>query len=144
MRVFNSGVLLTGPAGAGKSSLALGLMDRGHALFADDLVRLERCKQSLIATRQAAPQILALRDIGLITPSRVTAQNTLNMDLIIQLDPAFHPNRSVTQDAQRRLHGAVLAFDFAGLTPPGYAVAARQDLLLSCLYIEQLVKRLGD
>lgn len=38
LRVGGVGVLLTGPAGSGKSLTALWLMDRGHLLVADDVV----------------------------------------------------------------------------------------------------------
>lgn len=36
VKVFDSGVLLMGPEGSGKSDVALSLIDRGHAVVADD------------------------------------------------------------------------------------------------------------
>lgn len=42
MAVFGCGVIIVGPPGAGKSELALTLLDRGHALIADDAVVLEK------------------------------------------------------------------------------------------------------
>ena len=36
VELFGVGVLLSGPSGVGKSELALGLLDRGHALVVDD------------------------------------------------------------------------------------------------------------
>lgn len=41
MRVDACGVLITGRAGSGKSSLALALMARGHSLVADDAPELQ-------------------------------------------------------------------------------------------------------
>lgn len=38
LEIFDLGVLLTGPSGIGKSELALGLINRGHCLVADDSV----------------------------------------------------------------------------------------------------------
>lgn len=42
LAVTGCGVLITAPAGAGKSQLALELLSRGHALVADDVVSLRR------------------------------------------------------------------------------------------------------
>lgn len=40
VQVFETGVLLEGPSGSGKSETALELLARGHRLIADDLVRI--------------------------------------------------------------------------------------------------------
>lgn len=40
LRVFNVGVLIMGKSGIGKSECALDLIDRGHALVADDFIEL--------------------------------------------------------------------------------------------------------
>lgn len=45
MKVFDVGVLLLGEQGIGKSTLALGLLDRGHALVADDLIQIQMKNQ---------------------------------------------------------------------------------------------------
>jgi len=42
IEVFKLGLLLTGVSGIGKSELALGLINRGHALVVDDSVQLTR------------------------------------------------------------------------------------------------------
>ncbi len=42
LQVFGQGILLQGEAGIGKSALALALLDRGHALVADDRIEFER------------------------------------------------------------------------------------------------------
>ena len=46
-------VLLRGPAGSGKSDLALRLIDQGARLIADDQVEVERAEDALVAR---APQ----------------------------------------------------------------------------------------
>jgi len=61
-------VLIEGPPGAGKSGLALGLIDRGAVLVGDDGVALERRGETLWA--MPPPNIRGLleaRNLGLLT-----------------------------------------------------------------------------
>lgn len=61
-------LMIEGPPGSGKSSLALSLIDRGAGLISDDAVHLARCGAVLIAS--AAPNIaglVELRGVGIIT-----------------------------------------------------------------------------
>ena len=78
------GVLLRGPPGAGKSDLALRLIDRGARLVADDRVDLSVRRGRLIA---AAPSALAglieVRGIGVVpVPRRRAAEIVLVADLV--------------------------------------------------------------
>ncbi len=78
------GVLLRGPPGAGKSDLALRLIDRGARLVADDRVELSVRRGRLIA---AAPRALAglieARGLGVVSvPRRKAAEIVLVVDLV--------------------------------------------------------------
>ena len=42
LNIFNTGVLIRGRSGVGKSELGLELLERGHQLISDDLVSLEQ------------------------------------------------------------------------------------------------------
>ena len=70
--VFGIGLLLTGPPGIGKSELALTLVDRGHRLVADDLVRIKkRSAHILIGSGSIEPEAglghhMEIRGLGLI------------------------------------------------------------------------------
>jgi HPr kinase/phosphorylase len=61
------GILLTGPSGSGKSSLALGLMALGMALVSDDMTRLTATPDTITAR---APEtirgMIEARGIGLL------------------------------------------------------------------------------
>lgn len=61
------GVLITGEGGIGKSEISLGLVERGSALVADDLVRIRNISGELIAS---APKLssgfIEIRGIGII------------------------------------------------------------------------------
>lgn len=66
--VLDVGVLLLGPSGIGKSECALELVRRGHALVADDVVRLERSGEGRLLG--SAPELIRhymeIRGIGLL------------------------------------------------------------------------------
>lgn len=61
-RVDGCGVLITGAAGSGKSQLGLELLRAGHAIVADDQVRLQSRDDGIHGTAEAAGAgFLALR-----------------------------------------------------------------------------------
>ena len=80
------GVLIEGPPGAGQSSLALALIDRGAVLVGDDGVLLARRGERLHAS--PAPAIagkLEVRNIGLLTYPTCA---DIPVALVLRLDPA--------------------------------------------------------
>ncbi len=82
--IAGRGVLLTGASGAGKSDLALRLIDRGARLVSDDYTDLRADSGQLVAT---APDTIAglieLRGLGLI---RVSALPETVVHLLVELD----------------------------------------------------------
>ncbi len=82
------GVLLRGPPGAGKSDLALRLIDRGARLVADDQCEL-RCQDGAAGTRLVARApasiagVLEVRGLGIMeVPSLAEAPVALVVDLV--------------------------------------------------------------
>ena len=67
VEVLGTGVLLLGPSGIGKSECALDLIHRGHALVADDRVRITQRDGALVGR---APEVIRyfmeIRGIGLL------------------------------------------------------------------------------
>lgn len=80
------GVLIEGPPGAGKSSLALALIDRGATLVGDDGVVLENRDGQLIAMPHPNTQgLMEVRNLGLLKlPTAVEAV----ISLLLVLDEA--------------------------------------------------------
>jgi serine kinase of HPr protein (carbohydrate metabolism regulator) len=84
-------LLIEGPPGSGKSSLALALIDRGAALVGDDGVRLERREGRLWALPPPAiAGLIEIRNVGLVTFEPVSAA----VALLVRLDAAAerHPD----------------------------------------------------
>lgn len=66
--VFEVGVLIIGASGIGKSELALGLLNHGHKLIADDITYFQRNAQNEIIGQCPAPlqDFLEVRGIGIL------------------------------------------------------------------------------
>ena len=78
------GVVLRGASGAGKSDLALRLIDRGARLVADDRVDVERRDDVLIAhAPDRIAGLLEVRGLGIVAmPSVASARIALVVDLV--------------------------------------------------------------
>jgi HPr kinase/phosphorylase len=77
--------LLRGPPGAGKSDLALRLIDRGARLVADDQAELRRAgTQILVSAPAAIAGLIEVRGIGII---RVHALTEAPLALLADLAP---------------------------------------------------------
>jgi hypothetical protein len=78
-------VLIEGPPGSGKSSLALALIDRGAVLIGDDAVMLEVVGGRLLASPH--PNVVGLievRNVGLVT---MPVARAVPVALVLLLDP---------------------------------------------------------
>ncbi len=106
------GLLLRGPPGAGKSDLALRLIDRGARLVADDQAELRRAgKRILVGAPAAIAGLIEVRGIGII---RLDALKEAPLALLVDLvSPA-----EVERLPDRRFE------DVLGLTIPLIALSA--------------------
>lgn len=82
--IDNHGVLLLGRSGAGKSDLALRLIDRGALLISDDAVLLE--VTGTCPVLQAAPNIAAKLHIGGSAIFDVAACSSAPLRLLVDLE----------------------------------------------------------
>jgi hypothetical protein len=83
LRLPAGGLLLVGPSGSGKSSLALRLIDRGAMLVADDRVVLESDGPRPVARPPAAlAGLIEVRGLGVL---RVPHAERTALDLVLDL-----------------------------------------------------------
>jgi HPr kinase/phosphorylase len=91
------GVLIVGKSGSGKSETAIGLLERGGSLVADDMVRIKHVGGELIAT---APDLsrgyMEIRGIGIINVANLYGLASIRpdkrLDLVVTLKPATDLN----------------------------------------------------
>ena len=117
-------VLIEGPSGGGKSSLALTLIDRGAMLVGDDGVLLEQRRGRLWAL--PPPNIaglLEIRNVGLARMATVTAP----VALVLRLDPGAP--RHIEAPEQLALAGSTLPM--IRLWPDTPALALRAEWALT-------------
>jgi len=127
--VFGSGVLISGRSGIGKSACALELIDRGHALVADDVVNVERQGDSLIGS---APAVLfgslEVRGLGIVDVRRllgeVAALDRSQINLCIEFADGSG------EDVSDRTSSSVQSYSILGVEVPriSFVVNGSQSL----------------
>lgn len=100
IEAFGVGVLIQGDSSIGKSEAALGLMDRGHRLISDDVVKLRLRKDSVIEGfgPELNKHMMEIRGIGIINVAHlygaVCVRGSKTLDVIVRLeewdDAAFY------------------------------------------------------
>ncbi len=119
------GVLIEGPPGSGKSSLALALIDRGAQLVGDDGVLLERRGQALFALPHPnTVGLLEVRNVGIIAyPSLAECP----VAMVVALDHAAP--RYIDRPEQTERAG--IALPLVRLWPDSQVLALRVELALA-------------
>ncbi len=71
--VYGTGMFFTGRSGIGKSEVALDLVERGHRLVADDVVRIEKKGQGVLmgTSPEMIRHLIEVRGVGLIDVRRM-------------------------------------------------------------------------
>jgi HPr kinase/phosphorylase len=86
------GILIMGKSGAGKSETAIGLIERGASLVADDMVRIKYVGGELIATSpELSRGYIEMRGIGIVNVANLYGLASIRpekrLDLIVTLKP---------------------------------------------------------
>ena len=90
LKIFDLGIFITGPAGIGKSTLALELLDRGHQLIADDAVSFQ-AKHGRVTGHcpDLLKNYLAIRDLGILDVTSLFGPEAIcpahRLDLVLRL-----------------------------------------------------------
>jgi HPr kinase/phosphorylase len=91
------GILILGKSGSGKSETAVGLIERGASLVADDMVRIKKIGSELIANSpELSRGYLEIRGIGIINVANLyglaSIRTDKRLDLVVTLRPQMDLN----------------------------------------------------
>lgn len=91
VEVLGTGVLLRGRSGSGKSDLALGLVDRGHRLVADDQVEFVVAGGGLMGScRPGCAGFIEIGALGVVNLARLLGEQAVQpsapLELVITLE----------------------------------------------------------
>jgi len=100
------GVLILGKSGSGKSETAIGLLERGASLVADDMVRIKSVGGELVAT---APDLsrgyMEIRGIGIINVANLYGLASIRPDKRLDLVVTLKPHADLNEVDRLGLHG---------------------------------------
>lgn len=140
------GVLIKGKSGSGKSETAIGLVERGGALIADDHVKIRNVNGELTAfTDDFSRGFIEMRGIGIINVTNIYGLGSIrpdaSLDLIVNLRPYSDLNEvdrlGITRETEDILGVEVPCVDIP--VAPGRDTAR----LVAVTALELQLRRLG-
>lgn len=142
MNIWGLGVFFSGKSGIGKSELALTLLDRGHALIADDMVEfsINDAQELWGCCPQALQNLLEIRGLGIFNVEKLYSPLSLlpsqKLSLVIHLEETTELDRSiegfpVQQTEILDIPISLVKLEFKGVRPLAVLteVIVRQKLL---------------
>ena len=126
--VHETGVLLTGAPGAGKSELALEMVRRGHALVADDAPLLTRGAAARV-TGRCAPLLaglLEVRGLGVLDMTALFGAQAIRPQAPLAL--VVHLLDAPAPAAAGRLFDARGGYQIQGVTLPRYCIYTQRSV----------------
>ena len=140
----SSGILIIGEAGIGKSHTALALIERGHALVADDAPLLTRHPDGTLdgSCPASIQNLMEVRGLGLIPVRQLFGDRALHikhrLDMLIELiPPCAAPcnleQANLDQASQQRLAGHWQTRDILAAKIPMLTLHAQAAPMLALL-----------
>lgn len=86
--VYGTGLLFTGRSGIGKSEVSLDLVERGHRLVSDDMVKLTRTAENVLmgTGREKLRHYMEIRGIGIIDVGRMFGVRAIRMQKRVETE----------------------------------------------------------
>ena len=140
------GILILGKSGSGKSETAIGLIERGASLVADDMVRIKFVGGDLVATSPDLSRgYMEIRGIGIVNVANLYGLASIRpdkrLDLVVTLKPHADLNE-VDRLGMRKKTYEILGQHVSHVEIP---VAPGRDTarMVSIAALDQQLRRLG-
>jgi HPr kinase/phosphorylase len=147
VEVFGVGVLIQGDSSVGKSETALGLVERGHRLVADDIVRVRKREGGYLEGKgvQLTRHLMEIRGIGIINVAHlygaVCIRESKSIEIIVHLetwDDTHHYDRIGLEERFCTILSVPLPFHVLPVKPGRDVV-----LLLETIALNHRLKQMG-
>ncbi len=121
--VFGVGVLIQGESGIGKSETALELIERGHRLIADDMVKIKAISESVLIgyTNPVIEYHMEFRGLGIIDIRSIygirSIKNKIQIDFCVYLEE-WDPNKQYNRIGMFDLKESILNVEIPKLILP--------------------------
>ncbi len=147
VEVFGVGVLIQGDSSVGKSETALGLVERGHRLVADDIVRVRRREGGYLEGKgvQLTRHLMEIRGIGIINVAHlygaVCVRESKSIEIVVHLetwDDSHHYDRIGLEEKFCTILSIPLPFHVLPVKPGRDVV-----LLLETIALNHRLKQMG-
>ncbi len=113
LRIGDSGVLIRGPSGSGKSDLAMRLIDGGALLVADDRCHIQLVENTLVAS--CPPEISGLIEVRGLGILRLEPATSTPLTFVVDLCQAGSVERMPENDTESILGRALPVVRLDGL-----------------------------
>ncbi|MCE2983902.1 MAG: HPr(Ser) kinase/phosphatase [Parachlamydia sp.] len=147
VEVYGIGVLIQGDSAVGKSEAALGLIERGHRLVSDDVIKVKKKEGCYLEGSSAAitKHHMEIRGIGIINIAylfgAVCVRNQKRIDIVVRLEEwqdDFFYDRMGLDEKKTKILGIDLPYLILPVKP-GRDVA----LLIETIALNQRLKGMG-
>jgi HPr kinase/phosphorylase len=140
------GVLIMGKSGSGKSETAIGLLERGASLVADDMVRIKHVGGELVASSPDLSRgYLEIRGVGIVNVANLYGLASIRpdkrLDLVVTLRPHIDLNEVDRLGMQQKTY-EILGQQVSHVEIP---VAPGRDTarMVTIAALDQQLRRLG-
>lgn len=147
VEVFGIGVLITGDSGIGKSETALELIERGHRLISDDVVKLKNIAETMLIGSGENPSFahnMEIRGIGIIDLRNIYGVGAIRDKKHVQL--LVHLETWDSQKTYDRIESS-LNETLLGITIPKVVIPVRPGrnipILIETAARNERLKKLG-